>query len=212
MKLTVFISRRKSAVAVVLILLMIASAATSAHSGKPPQTATPIKHVIVIFDENRSFDHYFGVYPNAANPPGEPPFTARPDTPQVAGLSGSLLTDNPNLANPFRFDRSQAKTCDQNHGYSSEQLAFDSGLMDKFVQFTGTQEPGCDPTSVMGYFDGNTVTALWNYAQHFAISDNLNGSRSRPKGRPYRRPSPEAQTPTAGTNCQNAHQGQKDRG
>jgi phospholipase C len=127
MKLTVIISRRKSAVAAVLTLLIIAGAATSARSGKPLQTATPIKHVIVIFDENRSFDHYFGVYPRAANPPDEPPFTARPDTPQVAGLSGSLLTDNPNLVNPFLLDRAQANTCDQNHGYSSEQLAFDSG-------------------------------------------------------------------------------------
>ena len=28
----------------------------------------------------------------------------------------------------------------------------------------------------MGYFDGNTVTALWNYAQHFAMSDNSYGT------------------------------------
>src|SRR5262249_49543405 len=32
--------------------------------------------------------------------------------------------------------------------------------------------PNCDARDVMGYFDGNTVTALWNYAQHFAMSDN----------------------------------------
>ena len=43
--------------------------------------------------------------------------------------------------------------------------------MDKFVQFTGTPEGG-GPSQVMDYFDGNTVTALWNYAQHFALSDN----------------------------------------
>ncbi|HEY2106583.1 MAG TPA: alkaline phosphatase family protein [Candidatus Binataceae bacterium] len=180
MNLTPIISRRKSAVAAILTLLIIAGAARSARGGKPPQTATPIKHVVVIFDENRSFDHYFGIYPHAANPPGEPRFTARPGTPSVAGLSGSLLNDNPNLVNPFRFDRAQANTCDQNHGYSSEQLAFNLGLMDKFVEFTGTQEPGCDPTSVMGYFDGNTVTALWHYAQHFAISDNFFGTTFGP--------------------------------
>src|ERR1700754_4237944 len=39
------------------------------------QTATPIKHLVVIFQENRSFDHYFGTYPNATNPAGEPAFT-----------------------------------------------------------------------------------------------------------------------------------------
>ncbi|HKK14433.1 MAG TPA: alkaline phosphatase family protein, partial [Gammaproteobacteria bacterium] len=35
-------------------------------------TATPIKHVVVIFQENVSFDHYFATYPHAANPAGEP--------------------------------------------------------------------------------------------------------------------------------------------
>ena len=44
--------------------------------------------------------------------------------------------------------------------------------MDKFVEFTGNDEEACDSRLVMDYFDGNTVTALWNYAQHFAMSDN----------------------------------------
>src|SRR4051812_23360883 len=52
-----------------------------------PATATPIKHVIVIFQENVSFDHYFGTYPIAANKtPGEPLFRAADDTPAVNGL------------------------------------------------------------------------------------------------------------------------------
>src|ERR1700761_6489177 len=44
-------------------------------------TATPIKHVVVIFGENVSFDHYFGTYPQAANPSGEPQFVAAAGTP-----------------------------------------------------------------------------------------------------------------------------------
>ena len=50
-------------------------------------TATPIKHLVVIFQENVSFDHYFATYPQAANPAGEPRFTAAPGTPSVNGLS-----------------------------------------------------------------------------------------------------------------------------
>ena len=46
------------------------------HGGESGRTATPIKHLVVIFGENISFDHYFGVYPEATNPPGEPAFTA----------------------------------------------------------------------------------------------------------------------------------------
>ncbi len=100
-------------------------------------TATPIKHLAVIFQENVSFDHYFATYPNATNPPGEPAFYASRHTPSVNGLSGALLTDNPNESNPQRLDRSQAVTCDQDHDYTAEQQAFDMGLMDKFVQDTG---------------------------------------------------------------------------
>ena len=40
-------------------------------------TATPIKHLVVIFQENISFDHYFATYPRAENLPGETPFTAQ---------------------------------------------------------------------------------------------------------------------------------------
>src|SRR5205085_2149224 len=141
------------------------------------RTATPVKHVVVIFQENVSFDHYFATYPLASNPAGEPRFVARHGSPTVNGLSGALLTSNPNLVNPFRLDRSQAATCDQDHNYTDEQRAMHSGLMDQFVQTVGNG-PGtdgtlvCKRTDVMGYFDGNTVTALWNYAQHFAMSDN----------------------------------------
>ncbi len=106
-------------------------------------TASPIKHLVVIFQENVSFDHYFGTYPHATNPSGEPAFHAAPGTPTVNGLSGTLLTDNPNADNPQRLDRSQALTCDQNHGYTAEQKAFDMGLMDKFVQNTDVES--CSP-------------------------------------------------------------------
>jgi phospholipase C len=151
-------------------------------------TATPIKHIVVIYGENNSFDHYFGIYPNATNPSGEPAFTAAAGTPIVNGLTQTLLTANPNLtnrangasaANPFRLDRSQALTADQNHGYTAEQNAFNGGAMDLFPKNTGNASGGTgigpffSKGLVMGYYDGNTVTALWNYAQHFAMSDNF---------------------------------------
>src|SRR3984957_14104606 len=55
------------------------------HHGDEARTATPIKHLVVIFGENRSVDHYFGTYPNALNPKGEPQFHALPNTPSVNG-------------------------------------------------------------------------------------------------------------------------------
>ena len=163
-------------------LLSAGTASPTAMGRDNDATKWPIKHVVVIFQENITFDHYFGTYPTAANPPGEPKFIARDDTPGVNGLTGGLLTSNPNLFNPFRLDRNQAFTCDMDHGYTDEQKSVDGGLLDKFVQAVGRTGFGCDPDgpTVMGYYDGNTVTALWNYAQRFAMNDNSFGSNFGP--------------------------------
>lgn len=91
-----------------------------------------------------------------------------------------LSNNNTNSAHPFRLDRSRVVTCDNNHAYAAEQKAYDGGLLDKFVQYAGPIYGQCDPNQVMGYFDGNTVTALWDYAQHFALSDNFYGSTLGP--------------------------------
>ena len=178
------------------ILAMTAWGQTASRP-EAPAPATPIHHVVVIFPENISFDHYFGTYPHAENPPDEPKFVAKPNTPMVNGLSSALLTRNANAANPengrgavnpFRLKRSQAATADQNHDYTAEQLAFHAGLMDLFPKSVGKgNPPKGDQTSplnttglTMGYFDGNTVTAMWNYAQRFSMSDNSFGSTFGP--------------------------------
>ena len=180
------------------IVAMPDSATAGAATASPDKTptATPIKHVVVIFQENISFDHYFGTYPHATNPAGEPHFHAAPGTPAVNGLNRGLLTHNPNLVNtvngagatnPFRLDRSEAATADQDHDYTPEQLAFDHGLMDAFPASVGTAGPPPTGTPIalttgltMGYYDGNTVTALWNYAQRYAMSDNSYGTNFGP--------------------------------
>lgn len=148
--------------------------------------ATPIKHLVVLFDENESFDHYFGTYPYATNTDGTP-FHAKPGTPKVNGLytkitksgpTGPLLTNNPNEYNPQRLGPSQAWTSDQNHAYTPEQKADDNGKQDAYVQNTESSNSAgcgaqyCAPGVSMDYYDGNTVTALWNYAQNYAMSDN----------------------------------------
>ncbi|MGI8867327.1 MAG: phospholipase C [Mycobacteriales bacterium] len=163
-----------------LALLGGTTPSQAAPSAGEPATATPIKHLVVIFGENVSFDHYFGTYPHAPNPQGEPGFHAKADTAGVNGLNAALLTHNPNSAQPQRLAPSEALTCDQDHGYTAEQQAFDHGLMDKFVQYTDSESctaPNVSkPGLVMDYFDGNTVTGLWNYAQHYAMSDNSYGT------------------------------------
>ncbi len=148
------------------------AAAPAGHSS----TATPIEHVVVLFDENVSFDHYFATYPKAANTDGTK-FTASKKTPKHIDTlaNAGLLTKNPNQYAPKRLTPSQAMTCDQNHNYGAEQYAANSGKADRYVQ--NTEVDKCsgglfgEPGLVMDYYDGNTVTALWNYAQNYAMSD-----------------------------------------
>jgi phospholipase C len=165
-------------------------------------TATKIKHLVVVFGENISYDHYFGTYPNAANAAGEAPFTPAAGTPVGNGLTTpldptngflplvgvDLLNSNPNATaagngaaatNPFRLGAIAAATADQGHNYKPEQQADDNGAMDLFPAYTGTAgpPPGAPPIAttkglVMAYYDGNTVSALWNWAQQYAMNDN----------------------------------------
>ena len=181
-------------------------------------TATPIKHLVVIFQENVSFDHYFGTYPTAQNNAGETPFHASPKTPTsinnlvtpldttngfVPLVGVDLINNNPNnnpsapgngrtndggAANPFRLSPAQAGTNDQGHNESPEESAYDNTKMDGFPAWVGTAgpPPAGPPAAtatkglVMGYFDGNTVTGLWNYAQFFALNDNSYTSQFGP--------------------------------
>jgi len=177
------------AVAAGVTAALVSPAATSDAASPVHHNASPIQHLVVIFQENVSFDHYFATYPSADNTGGST-FTAAPGTPAVNGLSGTLLTANPNGVNPRRYDPTNVNdvlTCDQDHTYTHEQAAFDGGLMDKFPQTVGNgtsttpEHTGtCNANDVMNYYDGNTVTGLWNYAQRFAMSDNSYGTTFGP--------------------------------
>ena len=200
----------RAAVICGLAALLGASACAKAQEDAPSRAAvpaanlptkTPIKHLVVIFGENISFDHYFGAYPNAENHPDEPPFSAAPDTPTPNNLltpldvtndfvplvGVDLLAENPNFtnvdngtdaANPIRLAPSQAGTQDMDHAYEQEQLAAHGGAMDLFPLYVGNGGPPPAALAalgrglVMAYYDGNTVSALWSYAQNFALNDN----------------------------------------
>ncbi len=158
--------------------------------------------MVVIYQENVSFDHYFGTYPYAANTSGERLRAPRHrvsvnglGNTEGLGASGNLLSNNPNRdahkgqVNPRRLDPSNINdvlVCDQDHNYNDEQKAFDDGKMDAFVTTVGTSSgtsptgQACKASDVMNYYDGNTVTGLWNYAKHYAISDNSFGTTFGP--------------------------------
>ncbi len=171
------------AAAALITASQVGTSSASVTPNRSALTSTPIKHVVVIFDENVSFDHYFATYPKAANTDGVT-FHASAPAPKVNNLkSAKLLTKNPNLYQPTRLSADQALTCDQNHNYGPEQKAENGGANDQFVQNVSVDT--CTglfgaPGLTMDYYDGNTVTGLWNYAEQYAMSDNSFGTTFGP--------------------------------
>ncbi len=159
-------------------------------------TATPIKHLVIIFNENVSFDHYFATYPKAANPPGEPAFTAKPATPNVNNLANAGICCETIRISPTR---PMAATPPNRSGSIAARLSppirttptppnnrpMTAAKPTCFPNITGKASSGGAGAfgtkgQVMGYYDGNTVAAMWNYAQAFAMSDNAFGDTYGP--------------------------------
>jgi phospholipase C len=169
---------------IAIVTSLFLCAFTSNVFASKVKTKTPIKHLVIFFQENETFDHYFGTYPFAQNNPGETPFHAKADTPKVNGFDPGLLNHNQNFnfitgkfVNPFRVAPGDvAAVWNQasiGNSYGTLQIAADQGLNDQFVFINALHSGPVIAQLVMSYVDGNTVTALWNYAQFFAMSDNF---------------------------------------
>jgi len=151
-------------------------------SGSSPRGIHKLQHIVIIMQENRSFDSYFGTYPGADGIPmrGGQPAVCVPDP-----ASGRCVE-------PFH------DTADLNHGgphgAAAASAAIDGGKMDGFVAQAEHARKGCrdplDPacggssTDVMGYHDQREIPNYWAYARHFVLQDHMfepNASWSLPE-------------------------------
>src|SRR5919202_1467364 len=152
--------------------------ASRSHAA-PPKPATgihKIKHVIVIMQENRSFDHYFGTYPGVDGLPRNADGTFR------------VCLPNPATA---RCEKPFHDTRDLNaggpHSEANATRDIDGGRMDGFVaQAENARVKGCahDPNNpicsqrstnpdVLGYHDGRDIPNDWAYARNFVLQDHI---------------------------------------
>src|SRR6266568_7806361 len=168
-----------SLIAVAGLLAACTSAAPgTGSSATPPQQPTAglagihkIRHVIVIMQENRSFDSYFGTYPGADGIP------VRDGVPAVCvpGPSGGCT-------------RPYHDTADINgggpHGEANAVADIDSGKMDGFIRQRDAahrtcrfaNDPACGPGTtpdVVGYHTGAEVPNYWAYARNFVLADHM---------------------------------------
>lgn len=145
-------------------------------------SAGKIQHIIIIMQENRSFDSYFGTFPGANGLPRENgKFTTCVPDPQ----SGQCVS-------PFHDPAD--KNYGGPHGEANARADIDGGKMDGFIAQAEKGKAGCaqtdDPacgngaTDVMGYHDAREIPNYWTYAQNFVLQDNLfepNASWSLPQ-------------------------------
>jgi phospholipase C len=177
---------RKSLLAVGLAAAVIAAlvsfsarstdAGTQRKPAKAPAGIHKIKHVIVIMQENRSFDHYFGTYPGADG------------LPRAANGEFAVCVPDPVKG---ECQRPYHDTHDLNaggpHGEANAIADTNGGKMDGFIaQAEGARRKGCkknpnDPIcsqrsanpDVMGYHDGRDIPNYWAYARNFVLQDHM---------------------------------------
>ena len=132
--------------AITLILLIVTQMAILAQGD-----ANPIKHVVVLIQENHTFDNYFGTYPGAN---GINSSIALPTTP-----------DSSDLVSPFHLS-SATPPIDLPHYRGAALEAYNSGKMDGFVYAEKSN-------LTMGYFDHREIPYYWDYASQFVLADNF---------------------------------------
>src|SRR5712691_1580075 len=142
------------AVALVAILLISNARVPS----RAASNGIPIQHIIVIVQENHTFDNYFGTYPGAN---GLPPGVALPANPNGTAS-----------VKPFPLNR-DAPWGDICHSWGCAHAEFDNGKMDGFVYTAGT-------VMTMGYFDYHQIPYYWDYASRYVLMDNYFSSVMAP--------------------------------
>jgi phospholipase C len=166
-------------------LLVITSCAGPVQTPTPPLEAIhKIQHVVVIMQENRSFDHYFGTFPGADGLPSS---------------NGQLTVCVPDpAAHTCRkpFHDSADKNYGGPHGQTDAANSINGGKMDGFIGVaehgkagcSNTDNPACggagSTTDVMGYHDAREIPNYWKYAQDFVLQDHMfqpNASWSLPQ-------------------------------
>ncbi|HEY1563833.1 MAG TPA: alkaline phosphatase family protein [Gaiellaceae bacterium] len=170
-----------SLAAALLGALVLASAELPGHRQEARAAARDgihkIRHVVIIMQENRSFDSYFGTYPGADGIPG------------LAGNPGTV----PCVPDPRRHgcERPYHDTADRNeggpHGHGNAIADMRGGRMDGFIAQAElgraryckvhVDDPRCSnlPSApdVMGYHDRQEIPNYWEYARHFVLQDHM---------------------------------------
>ncbi len=177
-----FLSRSLPALALVLASVLVAASCSNSSKSNASSTSSTaqttsagihvIKHVVVIMQENRSFDSYFGTFPGADGIPMKngTPTVCSPDPSSGKCVAPYVDHADVNGGGP--------------HNYTNATADVNGGKMDGFVAQAESGRKGCaDPTDpactnsstpdVMGYHTESDIPNYWTYAKDFVLNDHM---------------------------------------
>ncbi len=141
----------------VFLLISPMGLAAAAPGGGTSQTTTPIQHLVVLLQENHTFDNYFGTYPGAD---GFPANTSMPVDPK-----------NPTGGSVQPWHIGNSTITDLSHSNTTFKGQFDNGKMDAFVSYLNSINQ--NGSLSMGYYDGSDIPYYWNLADNYVLFDRF---------------------------------------
>jgi phospholipase C len=151
------VSRRGVTLGATALLALLVPGAPAAHAAAP--TATPIKHLVVLLQENHTFDNYFGSYPGAD---GRPRDVCMPVDPSRPGKG---------CVRPFHIGSNAIEPFDPDHSQGTFRLQYDRGKLDGFVHALDVRNQ--DGALAMGYYDRADLPFYWNLAGRYVLYDHF---------------------------------------
>jgi phospholipase C len=138
-----------------------------------PPVGTFIKHIVIILQENRSFDHYFGTFPGAEGIPVD-----------ASGNPTVYNIDPRNGMKIYPFHTTADINAGGPHGSGSAIADIDGGKMDGFVaqqvmaskNCTNPNDPSCagaNSDDAMSWHDDREIGNYWTYAKNFVLQDHM---------------------------------------
>ena len=127
---------------------------SSKISSSSNDDSNPIKHIVIIMQENHTFDNYFGTYPGANGIPKNVCMPLDLGHPSHDGC-----------VKPFRS--TNLSPADMPHGYEPSKTAYNNGKMDGFILAENKNN------NTMSYYDNKTIPYYWDLAKHYVLADNF---------------------------------------
>jgi phospholipase C len=148
--------RAASVIAAAALALGVAASPALPSGAASHTPRTPIDHLVIVMQENHTFDNYFGTYPGVD---GIPAGTRMPL---------SLGSGSTGYTAPFHIGGAAAT--DLNHSVASAEIAYHGGRMDGFSE---AQDVGAPARQVMGYYNGSDLPFYWNMADQYVLFDRF---------------------------------------